>query len=105
MTLLQLHMPPAGTLDYEISGASHDSVFREEEESRNYQGSLLEILDHVKINNTIESPISTIKGVLNDSKAQEFNFSKEELRKAEERLKLVYIEFYRKLRLLKHYRY
>ncbi|XAR55887.1 hypothetical protein NMG60_11036120 [Bertholletia excelsa] len=63
----------------------------------------LEILERVKINNTLENPISTIKGVLTDSKEKELSFKKEELRKVEERLKLVFIEFYHKLQLLKHY--
>ncbi|KAL7182960.1 hypothetical protein ACSBR1_041613 [Camellia fascicularis] len=64
----------------------------------------LEILDHVKINNTLESPISTIKGVMKDSKEKDLSFNKEELRKVEERLKLEFIEFYQKLCLLKNYR-
>lgn len=102
---LEVDMPPAGTQDNAISRADYGSDFREEVEASKYQAAQLEVLDHVKINNTIESPISTIKGVLNDSKGKEFNFNKEELRKAVERLKLVFIEFYRKLRLLKNYRY
>lgn len=64
----------------------------------------LEILEHVKINNTLESPISTIKGVFKDSKEAELSFNKEELRKVEERLRNVFIEFYHKLHLVKHYR-
>ncbi|XVF03293.1 hypothetical protein REPUB_Repub04eG0248900 [Reevesia pubescens] len=63
----------------------------------------LEILEHVKINNTLESPLSTIKGVFKDSKDDELCFTKDELRKVEERLRVVFIEFYQKLRLLKHY--
>lgn len=64
----------------------------------------LEILERVKINNTLESPISTIKGVFKVSKEEELSFNKPELRKVEERLRHVFIEFYHKLRLLKHYR-
>lgn len=63
-----------------------------------------EVLEHVKINNTLESPISTIKGVFKDSKEQELSYNKEELRKAEEQLRVAFIELYHKLRLLKHYR-
>lgn len=65
----------------------------------------LGILEHVKIRNTLETPMSTIKGVLKDSKEKELSFKKEELRKIEERLKCVFVEFYQKLRLLKHYRW
>ncbi|XP_059655822.1 phosphate transporter PHO1 homolog 10-like [Cornus florida] len=68
-----------------------------------YKPAPLEILDHVKIKNTLESPISTIKGVLKDSKERDLSFKKEELRQVEERLKLVFIEFYQKIQLLKHY--
>ncbi|KAF8408130.1 hypothetical protein HHK36_007272 [Tetracentron sinense] len=63
----------------------------------------LEILNHVKMNNTLETPRSTIKGLLNVSKNTEFNFNKEDLRKVEEQLKRAFIEFYQKLRLLKSY--
>jgi hypothetical protein len=65
---------------------------------------LLEILERVKINNTLTSPISTIKGVFKVSKEEELSFNKPELRKVEERLRLVFIEFYHKLHLLKQYR-
>lgn len=39
----------------------------------------LEILEHVKVNNTLESPISTIKGVSKDSKEEDLSFIREEL--------------------------
>lgn len=64
----------------------------------------LQILEHVKINNTLETPMSTIKGVIKDSRDEELCFRKEELKKVEQQLKLVFIEFYRKLRHLKYYR-
>ena len=64
----------------------------------------LEILEHVKINNTLETPRSTLKGVFKDSKDDELRFRKEELRKVEGQLRVVFIEFYQKLRLLKNYR-
>ncbi|CAI9275886.1 unnamed protein product [Lactuca saligna] len=65
----------------------------------------LDVLDRVKINNTLESPMSTIRSVLNDSKDKDLRFKKEELKEAESRMKVVFIEFYRKLHLLKHYSY
>lgn len=64
----------------------------------------MEILDHVKINNTLESPLSTIKGVFNDSKQEDPSFNKAEMKSAEARLRAAFIEFYQKLRLLNHYR-
>lgn len=64
----------------------------------------LQVLEHVKINSTLESPISTIKRVFKDSKEEELSYNKEELRKAEEQLRVAFIEFYHKLCLLKHYR-
>ncbi|WCJ22200.1 EXS (ERD1/XPR1/SYG1) family protein [Euphorbia peplus] len=63
------------------------------------------ILDRVKINNTHETPVSTIKGVFNDSKEEDLSFNKAEMKKIEERLRAAFIEFYQKLRLLKHFSY
>ncbi|CAH9087277.1 unnamed protein product [Cuscuta epithymum] len=65
----------------------------------------MQILDHVKIVNTCESPMSTIRGVLRDSKENDLRFKKEELKKVDQRLKMAFIEFYRKLRLLKNFSY
>ncbi|CAL2250205.1 unnamed protein product [Prunus armeniaca] len=62
----------------------------------------LEILDHVKINVTPESPVSTVKGILKSSKP-DLSFSKKELRKAEEQMTEAFNEFYQKLRLIKSY--
>ena len=65
----------------------------------------LEILSHVKMNNTQETPCSTIKGFLNYPMQIEPNFTGENLRKVEDQLKQAFVEFYQKLRLLKNYRY
>ena len=65
----------------------------------------LEILSHVKMNNTQETPRSTIKGLLKHPLQTELNFTKENLRKVEDQLKRAFVEFYQKLRLLKNYRY
>ncbi|KAF8369669.1 hypothetical protein HHK36_032308 [Tetracentron sinense] len=62
----------------------------------------LEVLNHVKINIIPETPLTTLKGILMSSKS-DLPFSKEELKKAEERMKQAFIEFYQKLRLLKSY--
>ncbi|KAK8522877.1 hypothetical protein V6N12_056570 [Hibiscus sabdariffa] len=62
-----------------------------------------EILEKVKINKTFESPLETIKGVFKDSKDGELCFKKDEVKKAEGKLRVVFIEFYQKLRHLKQY--
>ncbi|KAK9272573.1 hypothetical protein L1049_002947 [Liquidambar formosana] len=67
-----------------------------------FRPATLEILNHVKINVTAETPVSTLKGILMCSNF-DLLFSKEELRKAEQLMKQAFIEFYQKLRLLKGY--
>jgi len=64
----------------------------------------LEVLDRVQLNHSFETPRSTIKGVLNFPGNTELNFSRKNLNKVEEQLQRSFIEFYRKLRLLKSYR-
>lgn len=64
---------------------------------------LLKVLDHVKINSTLEGPMSAIRGIMKDSKGKDLSFSKTELKEVEEQLKVVFTEFYQKLRLLKNY--
>ncbi|MBA0837731.1 hypothetical protein Goarm_009867, partial [Gossypium armourianum] len=63
----------------------------------------LEVLDRVKMNNTLETPRSTIKGVLQVPKQAEMSFSRENLRRVEDQLRRAFVEFYQKLRLLKSY--
>ncbi|KAF5454752.1 hypothetical protein F2P56_024396 [Juglans regia] len=63
----------------------------------------LEVLNRVKINNTRETPRSTIKSILHYPIQTELNFSRKNLRKVEEQLKRAIIEFYQKLRLLKSF--
>ncbi|CAN6878666.1 phosphate transporter PHO1 homolog 3-like [Brassica napus] len=63
----------------------------------------LDVLDRVTINNTKETPRSTIKRVLQVSKQTDLKFSRENLMKVEERLRSAFIVFYQKLRLLKSY--
>ncbi|XVF43157.1 hypothetical protein PTKIN_Ptkin02bG0018000 [Pterospermum kingtungense] len=63
----------------------------------------LEILDRVKMNNTLATPRSTIKVFLNVPKQTELKFDRENLKKVEGKLKQAFVEFYQKLRLLKSY--
>ncbi|KAL7232326.1 hypothetical protein ACSBR2_010362 [Camellia fascicularis] len=62
----------------------------------------LEVLNRVKINIAPETPVSTLKNIIMSSKS-DLSFSKQELRKVEEKMRLAFIEFYQKLRLLKSY--
>ncbi|KAI3794028.1 hypothetical protein L1987_36653 [Smallanthus sonchifolius] len=62
----------------------------------------LEILNHVKINVTPESAVSTLKTIFDGTKS-DLSFRKGELRTAQAKLKQAFIEFHRKLRLLKSY--
>ncbi|KAI3799106.1 hypothetical protein L1987_34396 [Smallanthus sonchifolius] len=62
----------------------------------------LEVLNHVKINVTPESAVSTLKTIFDGTKS-DLSFSKGELRTAKAKLKQAFIEFHRKLRLLKSY--
>ncbi|KAL7100931.1 hypothetical protein ACP275_08G025600 [Erythranthe tilingii] len=62
----------------------------------------LEILDHVKINVEPDTPVSTLKNVLGSLKS-DLSFSKDELKRAEEKMIKVFVEFCQQLRLLKSY--
>ncbi|GMP46525.1 hypothetical protein CsSME_00014642 [Camellia sinensis var. sinensis] len=61
----------------------------------------LEILNQVKMNNTHETPRSTIKGLLHVHNLKEIKFNRENLKKVEEQLKQAFIEFYQKLCFLR----
>lgn len=90
-------------MDVNVSYQIEHTTHGEAEKTSGQKPSPLDILDRVKMNNPLDSPISTIRGLLNDSKEEELSFKKEELKKAEDQLKHAFIEFYRKLRLLKNY--
>ncbi|KAG4969737.1 hypothetical protein JHK84_035847 [Glycine max] len=61
----------------------------------------LEILFYVKINVvTLETPVSTLRGLLLASNHDHLSFSKKELWKVEEQMSKVLKEFYHKLRLV-----
>ncbi|CAL9216229.1 unnamed protein product [Arabidopsis halleri] len=64
---------------------------------------VLSVLERIRLNKTQETPLSTIKNVLKLSNQEELKFTRENLKKIEDRLKNVFIEFYRKLRHLKNY--
>nr|GLL49659.1 phosphate transporter PHO1 homolog 3-like isoform X2 [Ipomoea trifida] len=62
----------------------------------------LHVLYDVRVNIQPETPISTLKNILKASNS-ELKYKRPELRKAEERLRKAFMEFYGKLRLLKSY--
>ncbi|CAI9109743.1 OLC1v1009620C3 [Oldenlandia corymbosa var. corymbosa] len=62
----------------------------------------LQVLNQVRINVDPETPISTLKNVFG-SLMPDLSFSKNELKKAEGRLKQAFVQFHQKLRLLKSY--
>ncbi|KAE8724609.1 Phosphate transporter PHO1-like protein 5 [Hibiscus syriacus] len=63
----------------------------------------LQILDRVKMNNTLATPGSTIKVLLNAPKQSDLKFNRENFKRVENKLKRAFVEFYRKLLLLKSY--
>ncbi|KFK43649.1 hypothetical protein AALP_AA1G154500, partial [Arabis alpina] len=114
----QVHMEAIQEGGSSRAGLMEDNEEEEEESNNGAKGSVgevhtskmragrpapIDVLDRVSINNTKETPRSTIKGVLKQSNHTELKFSRENLRKVEERLMRAFIEFYQKLRLLKSY--
>uniref|UniRef100_A0A175YNV1 SPX domain-containing protein n=1 Tax=Daucus carota subsp. sativus TaxID=79200 RepID=A0A175YNV1_DAUCS len=63
----------------------------------------LEILKRVTVNKAADTPLSTIKNVLNVPVDTNLKFTKENLSKVEDQLKKAFAEFYHKLRHLKSY--
>lgn len=62
----------------------------------------LDLLPHVRINISPETPVSTLKYMVASSKAR-LSYNKTELRKSEELMTRALIEFYQKLQVLKGY--
>ncbi|KAE8735828.1 Phosphate transporter PHO1-like protein 5 [Hibiscus syriacus] len=84
---------------------SSDRISKEgmkEAADREFRPAPVHVLDHVKINVELETPIEILRSVIKCSKS-DLSFSRQELRTAEEKISQAFIEFYRKLRLLKSY--
>ncbi|KAJ6902578.1 EXS family protein [Populus alba x Populus x berolinensis] len=100
-----------------LNESNHDEVEKESDSTdqkevqkpksmiRTFRPAPLEILNNVKINNTLATPRSTIKNFLKVPQQTELRFTRENLRKVEEQLKRAFVEFYHKLRLLKSYNF
>ncbi|KAL0795452.1 hypothetical protein Bca101_066829 [Brassica carinata] len=63
----------------------------------------LSVLDRIRLNKAQETPLSRIRNVLKLSHHEDLKFTRENLKKIEERLKDVFIEYYRKLKHLNNY--
>lgn len=85
-----------------ISTAEETRTEKNKKDANSFRPAPLEILDHVKINVDPDTPVSTLRNIIKSS-LSDLSFSKEELRKAEEKLRRAFIEFYQKLWLLKSY--
>ncbi|KAM7493903.1 hypothetical protein LguiB_028512 [Lonicera macranthoides] len=87
----------------------NQNVVIEEKKAKNFRRKSkrpapLDILDHMTMNNNVETPRSSIKEFLNIVPDQtELKFSKANLKKVEQQLKRAFIEFHHKLRLLKSF--
>ncbi|XP_073310362.1 phosphate transporter PHO1 homolog 9-like isoform X1 [Primulina huaijiensis] len=64
----------------------------------------LSSLDHVKINIEANGPLTTLKKVIKSMKKSDITFRIEDLRRAEEKLRRAFVEYYQQLGLLKRYR-
>ncbi|TMW86889.1 hypothetical protein EJD97_020744 [Solanum chilense] len=62
-----------------------------------------DVLECVKIQNTSDSPKSSVERLLLGNTEKECSFSQEELKEVEEKLKKAFVEFYHKLRRLNQY--
>ncbi|KAI5574451.1 hypothetical protein POPTR_010G164900v4 [Populus trichocarpa] len=101
----------SGESDNDKVEKESDNIDQKEEEEEKpksmvrstFRPAPLEILNRVKINNTLATPRSTIKSFLKVPQQTELKFTRENLRKVEEQLKGAFFEFYQKLRLLKSY--
>ncbi|KAL0350862.1 UNVERIFIED_CONTAM: Phosphate transporter [Sesamum radiatum] len=100
-----LHMDVIQEVEMSTEGNSvgeQASTEKNRKDSRSFRPASIDVLDHVKINVDPDTPVSTLRNVIKSSKSDP-SFSKEELTKAEEKLRKAFVEFYRQLRLLKSY--
>ncbi|PQQ01683.1 phosphate transporter PHO1 homolog 3 [Prunus yedoensis var. nudiflora] len=82
--------------DEEKDGKKTENAKTQEKKAESLRGarpSPLDILNHVTMNHTVETPASTIKGFLNVPPQTELKFSRESLKKVEEQLKGAFIDF------------
>lgn len=90
--------------EVEMNGieTSIDETRAEDEQNSRSELAGWKVLDHIRVNVEPETPISILKNIL--SSTSDLQFTRKELRKAEDKMKQALVEFHRKLRLLKNYR-
>ncbi|KAD4887970.1 hypothetical protein E3N88_20043 [Mikania micrantha] len=86
-------------VNHPLMEVTQESKISEEDEDKRVS---LDVLNRVKINATTETPRSTVRSVFN-SLNLELNYSKNELKHAQGKLKQAFLEFHEKLRFLKNY--
>ncbi|XP_076886839.1 phosphate transporter PHO1 homolog 9-like [Bidens hawaiensis] len=95
-------MNEGNTGTYTLEVIHEEQQEKRSEVTKGYKMASLEVLNHVKINATTETPLSTTKNVFK-SLNFDLHFNKNEVRDAQEKLKQAFIEFHEKLRFLKNY--
>ncbi|KAH7554559.1 hypothetical protein ACOSP7_028017 [Xanthoceras sorbifolium] len=98
-TIQEVEMSSEGCLEEEKRG---DDENGRTSDVKGFRPASLEVLDQVKINIKHDTPVSILKCVMM-SKKSEMSFSKRDLKRTEELMTHAFVEFYRKLRLLKSY--
>lgn len=99
------HLDAIQEVEMSSEGSYGDEEVRAKKNKNNmngYRPASLEVLDHVKINVEPDTPVSTLKNMIGNT-TSDLSFSKEELSRAEEKLRKAFTEFYQQLRLLKSY--
>ncbi|XP_076941750.1 phosphate transporter PHO1 homolog 3-like [Bidens hawaiensis] len=95
-------MNEGNTGSYPLEVIHEEQQEKRSEVTKGHKMASLEVLNHVKINATTETPLSTMKNVFK-SLNFDLHFNKNEVREAQEKLKQAFIEFHEKLRFLKNY--
>ncbi|KAD4887974.1 hypothetical protein R6Q59_034927 [Mikania micrantha] len=90
------------TGSYPLDVIQEEHQEKRSEDTKGYKMASLEVLNHVKLNTTTETPLSTVKNVFKSLNLN-LHFNKNEVRVAEEKLRQAFIEFHEKLRFLKNY--
>lgn len=97
----------AASVDEDVEAKGENSNCRRNGETiqsiQELKPASLDLLPHVRINLSPETPIATLKYMVARSNSQ-LQYNKTELRKSEELMTQALIEFYRKLQVLKGYR-
>ncbi|CAM8903494.1 unnamed protein product [Rhodiola kirilowii] len=86
----------------EVEMSRNEGARDKKKSGKNRDRAPLGVLDNVKINLEPDNPVSTLRGIVLDSKL-DLCYNKGELRKAKELMTHAFVEFHKRLRLLKSY--